>query len=141
MATLVTEPQHRDVPRRNTACVVCGTQNPTGLQITFRSSMDGATATWIPATGWESFEGIVHGGIIGTVLDEAMSQAIIARGWEALTVELTVRFRGRVTPGDRLQVRGWVADRRRRRIRAEATLIADAGEERAHAWATFLAPT
>ena len=83
----------------------------------------------------------MHGGIIGTVLDEAMSQAIIARGWEALTVELTVRFRGRVAPGNRLQVRGWVVDRRRRRIRAEATLRTDAGEERAHARATFLVPT
>lgn len=106
----------------------------------FRSSLDGATAPWTPTTGWESFEGIVHGGIISTVLDEAMSQAIIARGWEALTVELTVRFRGRVAPGDGLQVRGWVVDRRKRRIRAEATLITDKGDERAHAWATFLAP-
>lgn len=70
-----------------------------------------------------------------------MSQAIISRGWEALTVELTVRFRGRIAPGDRLQVRGCVVERRRRRIRAEATLVTEAGEERAHAWATFLAPT
>ncbi len=141
MATLVTEPQYQDVSRRNAACVVCGTQNPTGLQLRFLSSLEEASATWIPTVGWESFRGIVHGGIIGTVLDEAMSQAIIARGWEALTVELTVRFRGRIAPGDRLQVRGWVVERRRRRIRAEATLVSDAGEERAHAWATFLAPT
>ena len=141
MATLVTELQRREVARRNAACVVCGTQNPTGLQLRFRSSLDGASAPWIPTTGWESFEGIVHGGIIGTVLDEAMSQAIIAHGWEALTVELTVRFRGRVAPGDRLRVRGWVVDRRRKRIRAEAALTNDTGTERAHAWATFLVPT
>lgn len=140
MATLAAEPRRRDVARLNTACVVCGTQNRTGLQIRFRSSSDGATARWTPTIGWESFEGIVHGGIVTTVLDEAMSQAIIVRGWEALTVELKVRFRGRVAPGDGLQVRGWVVDRRRRRIRAEATLITDAGEERAHAWATFLVP-
>jgi hypothetical protein len=140
MATQVIEPRRRSVARLNTACVVCGTQNPTGLQIRFRSSSDGATARWTPAIGWESFEGVVHGGIIATVLDEAMSQAIIARGWEALTVELKVRFRGRVAPGDCLQIRGWVVERRRRRVRAEATLITDAGAERARAWATFLTP-
>lgn len=140
MATLVTEFHHRDVARPNTACVVCGTRNPGGLQLRFQSSVDGANARWIPTAGWESFEGIVHGGIISTVLDEAMSHAIIARGWEALTAELTVRFHDRVSPGDRLHVRGWVVERRRRRIRAEATLTTDAGEERAHAWATFLAP-
>jgi acyl-coenzyme A thioesterase PaaI-like protein len=140
MATLVAELRCRGVARLNTACVVCGTQNPTGLRIRFRSSSDGATARWTPTNGWESFEGIVHGGIITTVLDEAMSQAIIARGWEALTVELKVRFRGRVAPGDGLQVRGWVVDRRKRRVRTEAVLITDAGDERAHAWATFLVP-
>ena len=139
MATLVVEPRRRNVARLSTACVVCGTQNPGGLQLRFQSSLDGATARWTPTIGWESFEGIVHGGIITTVLDEAMSQAVIARGWEALTVELKVRFRELVSPGDGLYVRGWVVDRRRRRIRAEATLVTDAGDERAHAWATFLA--
>lgn len=138
MATLVVEPRRRNVARLSGTCVVCGTQNPKGLQIRFRLSSDGAAARWTPTLGWESFEGIVHGGIITAVLDEVMSQAVIARGWEALTAELTVRFRGRVAPGDDLQVRGWVVDRRKRRIRAEATLVTDAGEERAHAWATFL---
>ncbi len=141
MATLVTEFQHRDVARPNTACVVCGTRNPIGLQLRFHSSFDGAIAPWIPTARWESFEGIVHGGIISAVLDEAMSHAIIARGWEALTAELRVRFRERVSPGDRLHVRGWVVERRRRRIRTEAELITDDGAARAHAWATFLAPT
>lgn len=124
--------------RLNPACVVCGTQNPTGLRITFCKDSDGVRANWTPTEGWESFRGIIHGGILTTVLDEAMSKTIIGRGWEALTAELTVRFRGRVSPGDELRIRGWIVDKRKRRIRAEATITTTAGKERAHAWGTFL---
>ncbi len=69
-----------------------------------------------------------------------MSQAIIAREWEALTVELRVRFRARVSPGDRLHVRGWIVEKKGRKILTEATLKTHGDVERAHAWATFLIP-
>jgi acyl-coenzyme A thioesterase PaaI-like protein len=124
--------------RLNPACVVCGTQNPNGLGIEFARDTDGVRASWLPTKGWESFRGIIHGGIVTAVLDEAMSKAIISRDWQALTAELRVRFHGRVSPGDTLQVRGWIKDRRKRRIRAEAMLTTDNGQELAHAWATFL---
>lgn len=122
----------------NSACVVCGPENPTGLRLSFRCSPDEVTAAWKPTGAWESFQGVIHGGIITTVLDEAMSKVIIARGCEALTAELRVRFRKQVSPGDALYVCGWVVEKRKRRILAEAVLRATTGEEYAHAWATFL---
>ncbi len=42
----------------------------------------------------------MHGGIISTVLDEAMSKAVAAMNYEALTGELRVRFRHHVTAGE-----------------------------------------
>jgi Thioesterase superfamily len=126
--------------RLNPACVVCGSTNPKGLRIRFYRRSDAICADWTPNSDWESFLGTIHGGIISTVLDEAMSKAVIARDWEALTADLRVRFRGRVSPGERLHIRGWVVDRRRRKILTEATLTTPTGEERAHAWATFLVP-
>ncbi len=120
------------------SCVVCGTQNPKGLRIEFTADYKGATAAWTPSREWESFQHTVHGGILATVLDEAMSRAIIALGWGAMTAEMTVRFRGRVSPGDGLRVRGWIVNRQKRRIMTEATIMRIAGEERAHAWAKFL---
>lgn len=122
----------------NSGCVACGAQNAKGLRLTFFQCLDGVGADWVPTEDWESFRGFIHGGIISTVLDEAMSKAIIARDWEAVTVELTVRFRRRVSPGEELQIRGWVVEKRKRKISAEARLITRAGDERAHAWATFL---
>jgi acyl-coenzyme A thioesterase PaaI-like protein len=124
--------------RLNSACVVCGAENQTGLHLSFRCSAAEVTAEWTPTDAWESFQGVIHGGIITTVLDEAMSKAIIARHCEALTVEIRVRFRRQVSPGDALRIRGWVVEKRKRRILAEAVLATAAGDEYAHAWATFL---
>ncbi len=126
--------------RLNPGCVVCGAENPKGLHLEFVPDFDGVGADWTPAEGWESFFGTIHGGIITAVLDEAMSRAVIACNWEALTVDLRVRFRARVTPGEKLHVRGWVVEKRRRKILTEATLVTPTGVERAHASAVFLMP-
>jgi acyl-coenzyme A thioesterase PaaI-like protein len=135
-----------EVPRRklaplNSECIVCGAHSERGLRLHFELGVGGASADWSPTRDWESFQGTIHGGIIGTVLDEAMSKAIIAQGWEAFTAELRVRFRGRIAPGDQLHVQGWVVEKLRRHIRAEAALISFTGEERAHGWGVFLVPT
>lgn len=120
-------------------CVVCGRDHPHGLRIHYDTAGDGAvSAAWTPTPDWEGFRGIVHGGIVSTVLDETMSKAVAATGCEALTGELRVRFRRCVTSGERLQVRGWIVRRTKRLIETEATLSAPDGKERAHAWATFL---
>lgn len=124
----------------NPACVVCGTQNPRGLRLSFEFPHDGvASAEWTPTPDWEGFRGVIHGGIVSTVLDEAMSQAVSAKGWPALTCELRVRLRRHVEPGRTLRVRGWIVERQKRKIVTEASLVAADGEEHAHAWATFLA--
>ena len=125
----------------NSNCFVCGRHNASGLHVAFESNPDGIEALWIPDKATESYEGTVHGGIITAVLDEAMSKAIIARGWRAFTVSLNLRFHSRTSPGERLRVRGWIVEQRKRRILAEASLCTEAGEKRAHASATFLMPT
>lgn len=122
----------------NPACFVCGAANQRGLRIRFHSNGEGVHAQWTPSPEWEGFRGIVHGGVLSTVLDEAMSKAIAQTGCEALTAELRVRFRKPVNSWEDLSVRGWVRSRKRRRIETEATLSGADGVEFAHAWATFL---
>ena len=136
----VLRPATRRCAPLNANCVVCGATNTNGLQLEFRSDTEGVEADWLPTRSWEGFQGIVHGGIISAVLDEAMSKAVMARNWEALTVDLRVRFRGRVTPGEQLRIRGWVVEKHKRKITAEAILVTCFSVERAHAWATFLIP-
>jgi uncharacterized protein (TIGR00369 family) len=88
---------------------------------------------------WEGFQGIVHGGIVSTVLDEAMSKAVAATGTEALTAELRVRFRHPAPSGVSLQVRGRVVRRLGRLFETEADLAGPGGIQYAHASAKFLA--
>jgi acyl-coenzyme A thioesterase PaaI-like protein len=125
--------------RSQSACFVCGQDNPHGLRLPFQRQDGGEiTATWTPDPAWEGFRGIVHGGVVSTVLDEAMSKAVAATGSQALTAELRVRFRRHVASGGVFLVRGWIVKRNRRLIEAEAALTAPGGTEHAHAWARFL---
>jgi uncharacterized protein (TIGR00369 family) len=124
----------------NPHCVVCGHQNPQGLQLTFRVDGNCVTAEWVPGKNWESFQGVIHGGVISTVLDEAMSKAVIAQGLEAFTVDLRVRFKQKLRTGETVWARGWVVQQQKRRITAEASICNSAGDEHAHAWGIFLIP-
>jgi acyl-coenzyme A thioesterase PaaI-like protein len=125
--------------RSQSACFVCGQDNPQGLHIQFERKDSGElTANWTPRPECEGFRGIVHGGIVSTVLDEAMSKAVAASGTEALTAEIRVRFRRHVTTGELYQIHGWIVKRNKRLIETEAMLAAADGTEHAHAWASFL---
>ncbi|MGO8720328.1 MAG: PaaI family thioesterase [Acidobacteriaceae bacterium] len=130
----------RRVAELNPSCVVCGHQNPHGMHVTFTAEANGVIAEWIPGKSWESFQGIVHGGVLSTLLDEAMSKAIIASGMEAFTAELRVRFKQKLHTGETVQIRGWMVQKQKRRITAEASLCSDSGLEHAHAWGVFLLP-
>jgi acyl-coenzyme A thioesterase PaaI-like protein len=130
---------HSPVALQNDRCFVCGSRNPHGLRLCFAPDGDRAvTAVWRTNQVWEGFKGVIHGGIVSAVLDEAMSKAVAAAGIRALTCELRVRLRQRVEVAEELRIRGWVVEKRKRRIVTEATLKDSNGLERAHAWATFL---
>ena len=103
-----------------------------------RSNGGEMLADWIPDPEMEGYKGIVHGGLVSTVLDEAMAKVVDASGAAALTAELRVRFRKQVSSGSPLHVRGWIEDRNKRKIDTEATLTGADGVELAHAWAVFL---
>jgi acyl-coenzyme A thioesterase PaaI-like protein len=95
-------------------------------------------AQWLPNADFEGFRGIAHGGIVSTVLDEAMAKAVAATGADALTAEMRVRFRHEVSTAIPVLVQGWIESRQRRIFRTEASLTGPDGSELAHAWATFL---
>lgn len=91
-------------------CVVCWDRHPFGLQVDFRAT--GAhTVEGRFGCGkfYEGYESVVHGGIVSSLLDGAMASCILAKGLEAYTVELRVRFRGAVATGIPAIIRGqWI---------------------------------
>lgn len=120
-------------------CFACGRENSIGLKLDFTHRPDGeALARWTPAAEHEGWPGVVHGGLLSTVLDEAMSHALLAAGLRAMTAELRVRFRNAVPPGREVMVKGWVVERAGRLVEAEATITGEDGAEYAHGWGRFL---
>ena len=75
-------------------CVVCGCRNENGLHLAFDVS-DGqsVTATFQCNETFEGYHGMLHGGVISSILDGAMGHCMFARGKTAVTVEMTTRFR------------------------------------------------
>ena len=129
------------VPRRleSSDCFACSPDNARGLKLDFKLTADGAmVAEWVPESDLEGYHGIVHGGIVSTVLDEAMAKVVDGMEIDALTAELRVRFRKQVQSGSRVHVKGWIERREHRMLRTEASVAGQGGEELAHAWATFV---
>ncbi len=120
-------------------CFACGQENAIGLKLVFERHAHGeAAATWIPAEAHEGWPGVVHGGLLSTALDEAMSHALIAAGVRAMTAELRVRFRSPAPSGRPLTLRGWIVQRVKRLVEAEASITDANGAEYAHGWGRFL---
>lgn len=80
-------------------CFGCGRLNPHGLRLQFYLADDGVAAPFTPEQRHEGYTGVVHGGIVTTVLDEVMAWALYARGIWAVTGDLRVRFRRPVEVG------------------------------------------
>jgi acyl-coenzyme A thioesterase PaaI-like protein len=74
-------------------CFACG-DSESGLKLSFRCCDDGSITTeWICPELYQSYEGMVHGGIVATLLDAAMTNCLFAQGIEAVTGNLNLRYR------------------------------------------------
>ncbi len=75
------------------ACFVCGKNNNDGFKVDFTLEGDDRVffMVKIPAK-YQGYDGIVHGGLISTMLDEVMANCFFLRGIDCLTTEINVRF-------------------------------------------------
>ena len=89
---------------------------------------------------YQSWSGIVHGGLVALMLDEAVGWAAWHRGHPGVTGRLEVRYRQPLKLGDRVRVTGRVDRVRRTLIYASARIerLAD-GSAVAEATATLMA--
>lgn len=85
-------------------CFVCGKKNPIGLKLDF--SFDGKTikTDFIPQKEHQGYFNIVHGGIISTLLDEAMVKLAIEMGMPAVTARMDIRLRKALNVGEKITV-------------------------------------
>jgi len=103
-------------------CFVCGAENEGGLRLSFLVDEAGRSITteFTPGRTYQGYEGVVHGGIISTVLDEAMTKLAFSLGIDAVTGRLTVRFKRPLMVGETVIVTGRLVKESGRAIEAEA---------------------
>jgi acyl-coenzyme A thioesterase PaaI-like protein len=77
-------------------CFICGLQNPVGLHMKLYNDLDQkhVVSTVTIPDQYQSYPGVVHGGIVATMLDEiSCAAAVFTREAPVVTGELAVRYR------------------------------------------------
>jgi len=99
------------------SCFVCGSQNRFGLNLRFFTDGNIVETRFVPRAEHNGFVGVVHGGIIATVLDEVMVWACSVRQkCFCFSAEMTVRYLGPLQIGSEVLVRGEMVENKRDRI-------------------------
>jgi uncharacterized protein (TIGR00369 family) len=125
--------------KNSRTCFGCGRDNAAGLRLEFETLPDGRLRTrFCPRDIHGGWEGVFHGGLMATLLDEAMMAYLYRHGTDAATAELTVRYREPVRLGQELTVHAWQTGRRGRLLEMEAEALRG-GRRVAHARARCLA--
>ena len=114
----------------NNRCFACGKENPFGLQVNPDIAPDGAEVK-IECTPPDHFQGwanVIHGGILSTLLDEAITYVGIASfDGPAVTAQLEIRFKKPATAGDKLIITANRVKMTKRLIEVEAHINSENG--------------
>jgi uncharacterized protein (TIGR00369 family) len=120
-------------------CFGCGHANPAGLRLEFLLAEDQSVVCLTEVTdNFEGHPGYLHGGIIATLIDEAMSKAVRARGFTAMTRHMEVDYLRPVPSGKPLRLEGRVTHNEGRKHWAEAKILNAEGTVLAHGKGLFI---
>jgi len=104
----------------------------------FRQEGDRAVCDYVPQAFQGGYPGRMHGGVVSTMLDEAMGYAVYySRAWGA-TARLSVRFRKPVPMDEPLRIEAWITRARSRLIECRAEMSVVGGELLAEADGAFM---
>jgi uncharacterized protein (TIGR00369 family) len=90
------------------------------------------------ASIYDGHPGYLHGGIIATLLDEAMSKAVRATGKTAMTRKIEVEYLRPVPSGAELRIEGCIVRSEERKHWTEARILNARGTVLAQAQGFFL---
>jgi acyl-coenzyme A thioesterase PaaI-like protein len=75
------------------SCFGCGVNNPIGMKLKFTRDGDWLRTEFTPGRAYQGWPGLLHGGILGCLLDEVMSNAAYATGNTCLTASINIRLK------------------------------------------------
>lgn len=103
-------------------CFGCGQSNPVGLKLHFHCDTEKAEADFVTGEWHQGWPGIVHGGIIYSLLDEAMGYAVFPLGVNCLTAKSEIIFKHPAPIGETLHLTGIITKKTRRLIQTAGTI-------------------
>jgi len=120
-------------------CFGCGPASAIGLHLEFLLAEDGAVVClpMIPEC-FEGPPGYLHGGIIATLLDEAMSKTVRARGLKAVTGRMEIDYRRPVRSAAPIRLEGRLLRSEGRKHWTEARILDARGHMLAEAKGIFI---
>jgi uncharacterized protein (TIGR00369 family) len=109
-------------------CFGCGEANQNGLRLEFLLADGGSVVSLpvVPGT-FDGHPGYLHGGIIATLLDEAMSKAVRAQGKTSMTRKIEIDYLRPVPSGTPIRIEGRVVRNEPRKHWAEARVVNQKG--------------
>lgn len=119
-------------------CFACSPRNPIGLKLEFEHEGDICRASFVPGPEHQGWNGVMHGGLVTTILDEVMAQWLWVRDLTTMTAEMTTRFVNPVPIGVKLTVESRMVADKRRLFLMEANAMLPDGSVVAKATAKFV---
>ena len=121
-------------------CFVCGPENPIGLKLIFSIGDDDiCRSTFTPEENHCGYDGVTHGGIIFSALDDVMANWLFLKGFKAFTAKCEVRYRGALPIGTPVRLEGHCLKQRARLTLMRGLLIRnDSDKVVAEAEASFM---
>jgi uncharacterized protein (TIGR00369 family) len=119
-------------------CFACGKRNDFGLKLDFAIQGQISTTKFVFKKIHQGYADIVHGGIITTILDEAMGRLLFDLDILSLTVFLEIRFIHPVKVGEEVFIKGEILNQTRKIINAQSEMRLKNGQVVAQAKAKFL---
>jgi uncharacterized protein (TIGR00369 family) len=123
--------------QRYSHCFVCGDKNDIGLKLDFYYADGKARAEFTPTKNYEGYKNILHGGILSTLLDEAMIKSILALEILTVTSQIEVKFKKPAIIGEKLVIEGEITGERGKLILAEGKVFKEDGTVIAEAKGKF----
>lgn len=120
-------------------CFGCGKDNPYGLQLKFSFENGRFVARFNPEKHHQGYNGRVHGGIIASMLDEAMGSYINqSTGKEVYTAQINIRYREAVIVGGEVLIEGELVRQKGRFYEMKGNVYLSDGTLAAEATGKFL---
>jgi acyl-coenzyme A thioesterase PaaI-like protein len=113
----------------NDMCFACGKKNTNGLHLEFSfiEQKKRIETTFMPSDAYQGWKGVLHGGIIATLVDESMAKLAQRLGYRALTASLDIRFKDVAKTSDPLHVRAEIAKHTKKLLYAKAVAVREDG--------------